>query len=172
MVSQEPEVLARFARCRAVAGDLLAAARRHEVPRFHVFHAFDPGYPELNRDRLSGMASYMVDQGAFVRGTPGAEIVSEVAPSADEPQLRKTSISPFHTTDLAVRLQRAQVDTVIIAGVVTHYAVLAATMDAVDRGYHAIIVADACASGNPQRHETALAILAPLADIWRDPWST
>jgi nicotinamidase-related amidase len=171
MVSQDDAVLGRFRRCREVAGQLLAAARRHDMPRFHVTHVFQPGYPELNHDRLSSMQSYMIDKGAFLADSDGASIVPEVAPATGEVVLQKTSISPFETTDLTVRLRRAGVDGVLIAGVVTHYAVLAATIGATDRGYRATVVADACASGTPERHETALAILGPLADIWRDPWT-
>lgn len=171
MVSQDDAVLSRFRQAREMAGSLLAAARRHGVPRFHVTHLYEPGYPELRHDKLSGMASYMMQKEAFVRGTPGAAIVDEVAPIAGEAVLAKTSISPFATTDLAVRLQRQQIDTVVIAGVVTHYAVLATTLAATDRGYHAVVVADACTSGNHDNHEAALGILGPLADIWRDPWS-
>ncbi len=166
MMSQDPDVLARFQRARDNAAALLHTARgRDESFVAHVVHRFAPGYPELAGARPTGMARHMMSKGAFVAGTPGADVVPELQPGPDEPCLAKTSISPFETTDLAARLQRRRIDTVVLCGVVTHYVVLATAFAAGDRGYRVVVASDGCASGTPSRHDTALAILGPLTDI-------
>lgn len=166
MVSSSPEVMSRFSAARAQARRLLDHVRGLPNPYVvHVTHQFEPGYPELFGAPLNGMSRHVITQGAFVSGTPGAEIVEELRPEAGETVLRKTAISAFETTDLATRLQRRHINCVLLCGTVTHYAVLATALSAADKGFRVVVASDACASGSPERHEAALGILAPLADV-------
>jgi len=168
MVRQDASVLDRFQAARDQAARLLQHVR--EVPGVfvvHVVHLFDPGYPELAGAHLHGMFRTVMSQGAFVQGSAGAAVVPELAPREGETLLRKTSISVFETTDLDVRLRRRDVATVVICGVVTHYAVLGATLSASDRGYRVVVPEDGCSSGSTERHESALAVMQPLAEVTR-----
>ena len=107
----------------------------------------------------------MQSKAAFVSNGPGAAWVPELRPRSDETVLSKTTISAFAATSLDRWLRKRTVDTVAIAGVVTHFAVLAATLAAYDLGYRAIVLEDCCASADPERHNAALSILRPLAEV-------
>ncbi|MBM3566109.1 MAG: cysteine hydrolase [Alphaproteobacteria bacterium] len=166
MVSQEPDVLARFMSARQAAAKTLNALRdQSAIPYAFVLHRFEPGYPELANARLAGMERYVMAQGAFQRGSPGAEPVPELAPRDSETVFHKTRISAFAGTGVGSWLKDRSAEVVVIAGVVTHYAVLAAAISAHDQGFGAVVLKDACASADPVRHETALSILGPLAEL-------
>ena len=166
MVSQDAEVLARFLATRQAAGALLNRLRAQAQPR-HVFieHIYAPGYPELDGVRHVGMDEYVIAQGAFERGSAGAAWVPELTPQPGEVVFSKSTISAFADPGLDRWLRRRGIDHVAISGVVTHYAVLAASLAAVDLGYRVSVLKDCCAAADPARHETALGILGPLAEV-------
>lgn len=166
MLSPDPEVQARFAAAIATAATILAAARAARLRTIHVRHAFAPGHPELLGLRhRTGMQRYMIGQGAFVDGAPGSEIVAPLVPIAGEAVLRKTTISPFASTDLGERLAAAGVETVVLTGFVTHYVVYTTAVAASDLGLRVVVVRDACASANPETHATVLSVLGPIAEL-------
>lgn len=166
MVSQEADVLGRFKAARTAAAAVLSRVRDHEALRpVFVEHVFESGYPELDGVSRVGMETYAVAQGAFERGSKGAEWVDELRPRTGETVLTKTTISAFASGTLQRWLLRRGIDTVAIAGVVTHYAVLAAALAANDAGFRVVVLEDCCASAGADRHDMALAILSPLADI-------
>lgn len=169
MLSQNPELLERFGTCRKNAGAALTAVRAMEDGRrpwvFHVAHGFEAGYPELHGARTNGMVRYMKATGAFVRGQEGTRFVEELTPGPGEQVLWKTTIDPFRSTALATSLLRRGIDTVVLSGVVTHFVVLATALSASDQGFRTVVLSDACMSGDLQRHELALGILAPLVEV-------
>lgn len=165
MVSDDPATLARFAGAIERAVSLRAACRERGVRVAHVRHVFSPGYPELEGKALAGMQRYVKQKGAFLDGDPGSEIVSELAPAAGETIHRKQTISPFESGSLASWLSTEGIDTLVLCGFVTHYVVLATALSAHDRGLRVVVASDACASGTPERHDVALAILGPLAEV-------
>lgn len=166
MVSQEDAVLTRFAAARGAAAEVLRHLRADGGAR-HAFvrHAFEPGYPELEGVSMVAMERYASGEGAFEIGSEGAAFVEELAPLPGEMVFTKTTISAFASTALDRWLRRRDVGRVAIAGVVTHYAVLATALAANDLGYRVTVLKDCCASASLERHEMALAILAPLAEI-------
>jgi nicotinamidase-related amidase len=166
MVSQDADVLARFQAARSRAGAMLDAVRKYGGPQpVFIRHAFSAGYPELDGVRTVAMEEYVKSKRAFADGSPGAEWVPELQPLAGETVFTKTTISAFAGTLLDRWLRRRGIDTVMIGGVVTHYAVWAATLAAYDLGYRAIVLSDACASADPARHEMDLDNLEPLAEV-------
>lgn len=167
MVSQDADVLQHFMTARNQASRLLEQARAADPKPLivHAMHVYQPGYPELQGSELSGMESYVIEKNAFIEGSKGAGIVDELAPLDGECLLKKHSLSPFATTELDLILQRHAIATVILAGVVTHYAILATAFAAYDLGYSAIVLQDCCMSGNPDTHRVALDILKPVARV-------
>lgn len=167
MVAHDPAVLAPFRRVRRDAAALLNRARqsKHSPRIVHVKHVFKPGYPELDVEHLSKMESYVKNANAFLDGSHGAEIVDELRPLQDEKVIHKCSLSPFATSDLAQWLTKRHVNTVILAGVVTHYAILATAFAAYDSGYTVVVLSDCCMSGTAETHNTALSILDPIASL-------
>jgi nicotinamidase-related amidase len=111
------------------AGQVLAAFRASGEPVVHVQHAWDA--PE---------AEYLAP------GTPGFEIHEAVHPQGDEPVIQKTEPNAFVGTPLAEQLRSQGVDTVVVAGMMSSMCVDATVRAAVDLGFAATVVHDACAA--------------------------
>ncbi|MCA9612569.1 MAG: cysteine hydrolase [Myxococcales bacterium] len=165
MISDDPAVHARFAAAVDRAVVLRAAFRARGFRVAHVQHVFSPGYPELEGKALAGMQRFMMQKSAFLDGDPGTDFVPALVPAEDEVVHRKQTISPFESGTLAKWLDDEAIDTLVLTGCVTHYVVLSAALSAHDRGLRVIVASDACASGTPERHDVALGILGPLAEV-------
>jgi len=112
-----------------VAGRLLGFFRARGLPVFHIQHiATHPG------------ATF------FLPDTAGADIHQSVRPLDSEPIIQKHFPNSFRETDLLQHLQRANVQQVVIAGMMTHMCVDATTRAAADYGYACLIAHDACAT--------------------------
>jgi nicotinamidase-related amidase len=125
---------------------LLALARRHHVPVFHVVHHGPPGAP------------------LFDPGGPGSAIVPPLAPAEGETVIVKHLPNAFAGTDLLARLQASGRQELIIAGFMTHMCVSATTRVAVDLGYRATVVAGATATRDLP---DASGGVVPAADLQR-----
>ncbi len=89
-----------------------------------------------------------------------AEPLIEVAPLADELVVSKSSSGVFATTNFDRLLRNMGITTLVFTGTATGGCIESAVRDAVDLGYHVLIVADACADGTPASHELALQRMA------------
>ena len=115
------------------AGDkaalLLDAFRKAGRPVFHVQHiALEP------------------ETGFFLPGTPGVEINARVKPLADEVVVHKHYPSAFRETSLLRRLREANIDELLIAGMMTHMCVDTTVRAACDLGLACTLAHDACAT--------------------------
>ena len=113
----------------------------------------------------------------FAPGSPGAEIVAAVQPKAGHEVVSKGLPSSFVNTELDAKLRAAGIDTVVVAGLMTHMCVDATARDAMSRGYKVIVAGDACATRDlpgPDGSEPIAAeaihrsTLAALADRFAD----
>jgi nicotinamidase-related amidase len=77
---------------------------------------------------------------------PGGKIHEDVAPIEGEKVISKDEVNAFHGTDLLDYLRAHDIGKVIIAGMMTHMCVEAATRAAHDFGFECIVVQDACAT--------------------------
>ena len=113
---------------------LLAAAREHRIPVFHV-----TGYDDLPnwRDSRKGMAPQ--DDAARERFARRHDIVDQVAPIGGEHVLRKTAPSCFFGTPLAALLVREGIDTLIVAGESTSGCVRATVVDGKASRYKVLV---------------------------------
>lgn len=82
----------------------------------------------------------------FASGTSGVDFHPAVAPADGEIVITKAFPSSFHQTELQATLQARGIDTLIIAGMMTHMCVDTTTRGAAHLGYRAIVAADACAT--------------------------
>ena len=117
----------------------------------------------------------------FAPGSAGAEIVAAVRPRPGHEVVTKGLPSSFVNTELDAKLRAAAIDTVVVAGLMTHMCVDATARDALSRGYKVIVAADACATRDlpGPDGESALtageihrATLAALADRFADVMRT
>lgn len=104
-------------------GGLLRRARASNVPIFHVQHDGGAG------DSLA-------------KGSVGWPHHPAVAPRDGEPVIEKRQSSAFHDTDFHARLQKANIDRLVIAGMQTEYCIDSACRAAVTLGYRVVLVSD------------------------------
>ncbi len=143
------------------AAELVETARDKDVPVVWTVVRYAPG---------------LGDGGLFVRKVPALACFAEDAPGdwgelalepeAGEVVVVKQYASAFFGTSLAPTLHAAGVDTVVLAGVSTSGCVRATAMDALNSGFHPMVVRQACADRTAGLHENNLADLdAKYADV-------
>ncbi len=113
----------------AAARRLLDAFRASGEPVIHLKHIWDaPDAP-------------------FMRpGTDGIEIHPVVAPADGETVIEKEQPNGFIGTKLADELKSHDIDSVVVAGMMSSMCVDATVRAAVDQGFTATVVHDACAA--------------------------
>lgn len=129
-------------------GNLLDGARRANVPVIHCRAAF-------RRDRAGSfdnvpMVNAMLeDPDYLVVGEPAADVIPELGPApSDLDSVRLHGMSPFHATDLDAKLRSAGVKTVIATGVSLNVGIQGVVIEAINHGYHVVLVTD-CVAGYP-----------------------
>jgi nicotinamidase-related amidase len=141
---------------------LIERADAEAMPVYHVQHITPAGSP------------------VFAEDSATSAIHPDIQPKASHTVLRKSSVSVFPTTDLDERLKKANIDTLIVTGLMTHACVAGAARDAVPLGYNVIVAADACATRDldvagetPVSHEALhRAALASIDDTFGDIMTT
>jgi nicotinamidase-related amidase len=150
----------------AAAEKTLAAARRAGLYIVHVRLAFDPSY-ELRTNRTPRFDAYPRDR-AMLANSPGAAIVSPLAPLPTEPVIDKGAVGAFAGTPLQSMLLAAGVDHVVLGGVATNLAVESTARVAADSGLQVTVLADLCASFDPALHDVAVEKILPMFASVRD----
>ncbi|WP_046865738.1 cysteine hydrolase family protein [Microvirga massiliensis] len=140
----------------AALGRLLALARRHGTPVFHVAHHARPGAK------------------LFDPGSPTSHIIQGLEPVSGEEVVTKSLPNAFARTDLQDRIQSTGRQELLVAGFATHMCVSSTARAALDLGYRTTIVASATATrdlpdplgtgGSVPAHIVQQAALAALAD--------
>jgi nicotinamidase-related amidase len=98
-------------------------------------------------------------------GTPGAQIIAELAARNGEFLLPKRFYSSFHETGLDPLLRQFGVDTLVLTGQHTNLCVRHTTADAFFRGYRVIVPQDAVESLSDDDHRSGLRYLAAMYKI-------
>jgi nicotinamidase-related amidase len=75
-------------------------------------------------------------------GSDGWQLQPSLKPTETDKRIYKIHPNAFEGTELAEVLEEARVGILVIAGLVTHGCVKATTLDALERGYHVILVSD------------------------------
>lgn len=115
---------------------LLSAARDAAIPVFFSQGLVSPDLSDVGLWKSGPHADGRVQ----MEGTPGAEIVPELAPLSGEKVIRKRRPSAFFGTDLDVFLRGLRVDTLLMAGSSASGCVRATAVDAFSRDYRTIVV--------------------------------
>ena len=102
----------------------------------------------------------------LIRGEPGHDIISALSPNEGEPIVDKPGKGSFYGTDLEVILVAQGIRTLLVCGVTTEVCVHTTVREANDRGYHCIVVSDACASFFEEFHEAALRMIVAQGGIF------
>lgn len=91
-----------------------------------------------------------------VSGTPGSEVVRELAPRPGDIVVPKTRYSGFYGTQLDRILEERGVGRLTLTGVLTNICILYTAADAIMRGYEVSVPEDSVASTAPEDHRFAL----------------
>jgi nicotinamidase-related amidase len=140
----------------AVTADVLRRWRASGAPVVHLQHVWDA--PEAT----------------FMRpGTEGVEINALAAPADGEPVVRKEQPNGFVGTDLEARLRGADVDELVVLGMMSNMCVDGTARAAADLGFTVTVVHDACAAADLEFGGEAVpapavhaAFMAALADAY------
>ncbi len=102
------------------------------------------------RDRMDPAMLDLIEP--LARLVPPAEVID------------KATYSAFASHDFVVSLSRRGVETLVLSGVETEVCVLATALDAVDRGLHVVVAADAVTSWSAAGHRAAMEAIYPRFD--------
>ncbi len=140
---------------RDAAAQLLAAARRLDVPVIHTRVEYDPGggnggvfYRKIAALRV------------FDRGSPLGDFEPPLQPLAGETVITKQFPSAFFGTELDAVLQSQRIDTLVICGLSTSGCVRASAVDAICCGYVPLVVRECVGDRLASVHEANLFDLA------------
>lgn len=153
------------------AARLLAAARATGMQVIHV----RAEYGEADASEVSLFANHASAATACCRpDTPGAAILSEVAPRPGEWIVTQHRFSAFVDTRLELLLRSNGIRSLLVSGVATQCAVESAVRDASMRDYYVVVASDAVAAPGRMMHLHAASLetmslyfadCRPLAEI-------
>ncbi|HZA91448.1 MAG TPA: isochorismatase family cysteine hydrolase [Gemmatimonadales bacterium] len=101
----------------------------------------------------------------LVRGEPGAEIISELAPLDSEIVIDKPGKGAFYATSLDEDLAMRGITHLLITGVTTEVCVQTTMREANDRGFDCLLVEDATESYFPEFKAATLAMVRAQGGI-------
>ena len=102
----------------------------------------------------------------LVRGEHGHDIVEEVYPIDGEPVIDKPGKGAFHATDMDAILKNRGIRWLIVCGVTTEVCVQTSVREANDRGFDALVIADATGSYFPEFQRVALEMIKAQGGIF------
>lgn len=143
----------RDALCSAI-NQLTAFARAKGFPVIWVRQEFEPdltdAFLDMKKERIR----------MYIKGSPGARILDELARDDSDKELVKKRYSMFFGTHLESLLQELDANPLILAGVNSHACIRTAAIDAYQRDLQVIIVRDCVASKDVEHHEMTLNYLS------------
>ncbi len=136
---------------------LIAGFRAHGGTIAYVRVAFADGELE-SAPASSGMARNATPErrARMHADSPNTQIADAIAPQPGDIVVRKRRVGAFSTTDLHEQLHAQGIDTLLLAGISTSGCVQSTVLDAFDRDYRVIVLADACADPDPEVHRFLL----------------
>jgi len=117
-------------------GSLVESARRAEIPVMVNHLLKNPDHMLINE--------------------PSVDVIPELGPEpADFDSVRVHGMSPFTGTNLDPTLRSLGVETVIATGVSLNVGILGVVIEAINHGYHVVLVTD-CVAGYPPEYAEAV----------------
>ncbi len=143
------------------AASVLNAARGGGILAVHVQVGFRPGLPEVGaRNALFSAIKANPQHQKLFEGASGA-VHHALGPLPDDIVVVKRRISAFTGSDLEVLLRAREIETLVLFGIATSGVVLSTLLEAVDRDYRTIVVADCCADNDAELHRALVERLFP-----------
>ena len=142
--------------------ELLRIGRKHGVPIIFANDSFLPNDFTSQGEIFQGEI-----EPHCIRGTTGAEVISELQPHDSDIVLPKRRFSAFFKTDLDITLRQLGVDTIVVGGISTPVCVMFTVIDGICNGFKAILLDDCCAAHKREIHDKALGLYGrmPLLEV-------
>ncbi len=144
---------------------------RGKVKIFYVpFHSFAPGFPELKKGGpgCEGLRGIEMDMkadwgtGAWLRGTPGPEIIDELTPQPTDIIIEgKKTLDAFHSTALDYLLRANEIEYVAFVGFHTNWCVESTARSAYDKGYRVMVIGDCTGTDTQTEQDYAEKFIFP-----------
>jgi nicotinamidase-related amidase len=138
---------------------LAAAARNPGARVIHAAVGFQLGYPEVS-GRNSVFSSLKAAR-LLATGDPAAEIHPVLTPQPGDVVVTKQRVSAFTGTNLDLILLSNNVDTLLLAGILTQGVVLSTSRHAADLDYRAVVDADGCSDKDPEVQHLLMETMFP-----------
>lgn len=139
--------------------EVLERFRAANKPIFHIRRSYRADGTDVELPRLE----VFKEKGfKVVAGTPGAEIVEQLSPMADEYVIIKSRWSGFFKTTLDLLLNRLGVKTVVLTGVQTPNCVRTTAYDAIAYDLETIVLSDCSAAMTAEIHKYNLNDMAGI----------
>ena len=92
--------------------------------------------------------------GAWLRGTPGPEIIKELTPQPGDVVVEgKKTLDAFHSTALDYYLRANEIEYVVFTGFHTDWCVESSARSAYDKGYRVIVLGDCTATDTQEEQD-------------------
>ena len=128
-------------------------------PVFHVIRSYKADLSNVENVRRE---RYATGTPLMIEGTPGQEIVEELAPLPNETVIVKPRFSAFFRTGLDTMLAEKGVGTIVVTGTVTPNCVRSTVYDGVSLDYEVIVVEDCVSSEEEEVQEANIKDLRNL----------
>lgn len=140
----------------------VAAARSKGVTIMHAPITFVAGYDELSKHPY-GILKGVVDGGAFIKGSWGAEIIEQLRPAEGDIVIEgKRGLDTFASTNLDFILRNKGIKTVALGGFLTNCCVESTMRTAYEHGFEVITLTDCVAATSVEEHDNALKYDFPM----------
>jgi nicotinamidase-related amidase len=126
--------------------EVLEHFRKNGWPVFHIVREYRADGSDVEYCRLDGFKKRQV----AVPGTPGCEIVAELAPLPGEYRVVKPRFSAFMATELDFMLRRLGVQHVVICGTQYPNCIRATAYDAICFAYRTTVLTDATSAASQE----------------------
>jgi nicotinamidase-related amidase len=134
----------------ASTNSLIAMMRRHHRPIIWVRQEFQPdlsdAFPEMRAKNIR----------ITIQGTPGCQVISDLAVDASDAVVVKKRYSAFFGTSLDQVLAGLDPDGLILAGINTHACIRVTAIDAYQRDWDVIVASDCVDSYDREHHDISL----------------
>jgi len=164
--------VSQLARAVQPCADVLKLARAAGILVVHTREGHLPDLSDAPPAKISrGAPSMRIgDSGPMgrilIRGEAGHDIIPALYPRDSEIVIDKPGKGAFYATDLGDVLRKYGIENLLVCGVTTEVCVNTTVREANDRGYRCVVLADCCASYNPEFHEMGLKMIKAQGGIF------